>query len=89
MDGDDESSEDDEVDEERLSELRRKIFVFGGEDSEEEEDNLGLGNVKFSLVDFGLMGINDEYIKKLIKLMNKEDRGEKKMRFDVFFVKIL
>lgn len=88
-DGDDESSEDDEVDEERLSELRRKISAFGGEDSEEEEDNPGSGNAKLSLADLGLAGINDEHIKKSIKLMNKEDRGEKKTRLDVPLAKTL
>ncbi|KAK0668015.1 small-subunit processome [Cercophora samala] len=72
-----------------MRELKRKISAFGGEDSEEEEENQGSGKAKLSLADLGLAGINDEHIKKSIKLMNKEERGDKKTRLDVPLAKPL
>ncbi|KAK4180118.1 Utp14 protein-domain-containing protein [Triangularia setosa] len=88
-DGDDESSEDDEEDEEKMSGLKKMISAFGGESSEEEEENQGSGKAKLSLADLGLAGIKDEHIKKSIKLMNKEEKGDKKTRLDVPLAKPL
>ncbi|KAK4201060.1 Utp14 protein-domain-containing protein [Triangularia verruculosa] len=88
-DGDDESSEDDEEDEEKMSGLKKMISAFGGEDDEEDEQTQGTGKAKLSLADLGLAGIKDEHIKKSIKLMNKEEKGDKKTRLDVPLAKPL
>ncbi|KAK0742303.1 Utp14 protein-domain-containing protein [Apiosordaria backusii] len=88
-DGDDESSEDDGEDEEKMSGLKKMISAFGGEDDEEEEENQGSGKAKLSLADLGLGGVKDEHIKKSIKLMNKEEKGDKKQKLDVPLAKPL
>lgn len=71
-DDDDNDSDDDEANPEKLQALQGLIAGYGGE--EEEDQSKTKTKSKISLSDLGLSGINDQNVKKSMKLLNKEER---------------
>ncbi|KAF7553853.1 hypothetical protein G7Z17_g3355 [Cylindrodendrum hubeiense] len=71
-DDDDDDSEDDEANPEKLHALQGLIAGYGGE--EEEDKTKTKSKSKISLSDLGLTGINDQNVKKSMKLLNKEEK---------------
>ncbi|KAI5464616.1 Utp14 protein-domain-containing protein [Mariannaea sp. PMI_226] len=70
-DDEDDDSEDDEANPEKLDALQGLITGYGGE---EEEDTGKKTKTKISLSDLGLTGIDDQNVKKSMKLLHKEEK---------------
>ncbi|KAG8423705.1 hypothetical protein J3458_000577 [Metarhizium acridum] len=75
---DDESEDDDgaEADPEKLNALKGLISRYGGEKDDDDKSKSGTGQ-KLSLKDLGLTGLNDPFMKKSLKLMNKEAKEKR------------
>ncbi|KAH7157564.1 Utp14 protein-domain-containing protein [Dactylonectria estremocensis] len=71
-DEDDDDSEDEDAIPEKLQALQGLIAGYGGE--EKEDGTKTKSKAKISLSDLGLSGINDQNVKKSMKLLNKEDK---------------
>ncbi|KAF7552817.1 hypothetical protein G7046_g7295 [Stylonectria norvegica] len=74
-DDSDEDDEDDGADPEKLEALRGLISGYGGE--EEETDAKNKTKRKIDLSDLGLTGIDDPFVKKSMKLLNKEEKEKR------------
>ncbi|KAH6894103.1 Utp14 protein-domain-containing protein [Thelonectria olida] len=70
----DDDSEDDEANPEKLEALQGLIAGYGGE---EQEDQVKKTKTKISLSDLGLTGINDQNVKKSMKLLTKEEKEKR------------
>ncbi|KAH6981952.1 Utp14 protein-domain-containing protein [Ilyonectria sp. MPI-CAGE-AT-0026] len=71
-DDDSDDSDDEEANPEKLQALQGLIAGYGGE--EEEDQSKTKAKSKISLSDLGLSGINDQNVKKSMKLLNKEEK---------------
>ncbi|KPM35529.1 hypothetical protein AK830_g11038 [Neonectria ditissima] len=69
-DDDTEDSEDEQANPEKLEALEGLISGYGGNEPEPKTKSKS----KISLSDLGLTGINDQNVKKSLKLMNKEEK---------------
>lgn len=74
-DGSDEDSEDDETDPEKLAALQGLISGYGGE--EDKDAGKTKSKAKIDLSDLGLSGIDDPFVKKSMKLLNKEEKEQR------------
>lgn len=68
----DEDDEDEEANPEKLAELQGLIAGYGGE--EDDHKDKVKPKAKIGLSDLGLTGINDPFVKKSMKLLNKEEK---------------
>lgn len=68
----DEDDEDEEANPEKLAALQGLVAGYGGE--EDEEKDKAKPKAKIGLSDLGLTGINDPFVKKSMKLLNKEEK---------------
>jgi U3 small nucleolar RNA-associated protein 14 len=57
--------------------LKGLISGFGGEDQDADAKDKSSSKPKIDLSDLGLAGINDPFMKKSVKLMNKEDKEKR------------
>lgn len=71
-DDDSDDSDDEEANPEKLQALQGLIAGYGGE--EEEDQSKTKTKSKISLSDLGLSGVNDQNVKKSMKLLNKEEK---------------
>ncbi|KJZ78457.1 hypothetical protein HIM_01848 [Hirsutella minnesotensis 3608] len=75
-DDDERDDTDEEADPEQLKALRGLITDYGGEQDENKADS-STAKQKIGLSDLGLAGLNDPFMKKSVKLMNKEEKEKR------------
>ncbi|QUC16449.1 uncharacterized protein UV8b_00690 [Ustilaginoidea virens] len=75
-DGDGDDDDDDEPDSGKLKALEGVISEYGGEPKADGKTKAGAA-AKLSLGDLGLSGLNDPFMKKSVKLINKEAKRKR------------
>ncbi|ODA82383.1 hypothetical protein RJ55_00890 [Drechmeria coniospora] len=70
---DSEEDDDEEADPDKLQALQGLISEYGGE----HDDGKSVSTQKIGLGDLGLSGISDPFMKKSVKLMNKEEKEKR------------
>ncbi|KAM4062988.1 utp14 protein [Hirsutella rhossiliensis] len=73
---DDQEEEDDEADPAQLKALQGLISDYGGEQVDDAEDTRS-SKQKIGLGDLGLSSLNDPFMKKSVRLMNKEQKEKR------------
>ncbi|GJN82065.1 hypothetical protein PLIIFM63780_005602 [Purpureocillium lilacinum] len=69
-----EDEEDDEADPEKLEALQGLVSDYGGARNDEDQPT---SKPKINLSDLGLTGLDDAFMKKSVKLMNKEEKEKR------------